>query len=565
MQLQTQTKIKYFLYARKSTESEDKQAASIEDQIGEMKKIARENNLEIADVLFESKSAKAPGREVFNSMMDRIHKGEANGILCWKINRLARNPVDGGTISWMLQTNIIKQIYTHGRLYNPTDNVLMMAVELGMANQFIIDLSTDTKRGLRNKAQQGWFPGVAKPGYRNQKYNDKGIKELEKDPERFILVQNALKLMLTGAYSPYKVLDVLNNEWGYLSLVRKGNGGRPMASSAFYKLISDPFYYGWFEYPLGSGNWYKGKHEPMITKSEFNRIQSFIGKRDYSRPHENSCDDAFYGSFRCAECDSTVSPDEKIQTICSVCKNKFASKHNQECPKCHTPISEMKNPTNLRYLYYGCTKKKNPHCTQKGVRSNVLEEQILAILKSIRISEDMKNWYIERLNESRRENKQSRNIIQENFTKELTDNQKRLDNLFELMISPRNSANQLLTNEEFSKRKNTISKTMSELEEKIKKVKENNEEWIEAAVKTFNFACFASYNFEHGDTETKKLILAGLGTNLTMKDQKACISLPSHLKIIKSTNDKIKELKIAPEPNSQNTPAKGGGLMNMVA
>src|SRR3989344_8654721 len=92
-------KIKYFLYARKSSESEDRQMASIESQIVELQKIAREYGLEVADIYSESRSAKEPGRPVFNEMLQDIQAGKANGIICWKLNRLARNPIDGGQIS----------------------------------------------------------------------------------------------------------------------------------------------------------------------------------------------------------------------------------------------------------------------------------------------------------------------------------------------------------------------------------------------------------------------------------------------------------------------------------
>ena len=103
---------KYILYARKSSESEDRQMTSIESQIQELQRIAKENNLNVIEILTESRSAKAPGRPVFNSMMAKIHKGEADGILCWKLNRLARNPMDGGQISWGLQQGVIKHIMT---------------------------------------------------------------------------------------------------------------------------------------------------------------------------------------------------------------------------------------------------------------------------------------------------------------------------------------------------------------------------------------------------------------------------------------------------------------------
>lgn len=155
--------IKYFVYTRKSSESEDRQVASIEAQIEELNKIARQKALKVVEVFSEAMSAKEPGRPVFNEMMAKISRGEANGILCWKLNRLARNPIDGGQISWMLQQSVIKHIQTFGQSYYPDDNVIVMAVELGMANQFVRDLSSDTKRGLMKKAREGWYPAWQNP------------------------------------------------------------------------------------------------------------------------------------------------------------------------------------------------------------------------------------------------------------------------------------------------------------------------------------------------------------------------------------------------------------------
>ena len=182
-------KIKYFIYARKSTESEDRQVLSISSQIDDSKKVADKFNLKVAKVFSESKSAKQPGREVFNEIIERIKSGEVQGIICWKLDRLARNPVDGFQISCLLQNGIIKHIKTPEHDYYPEDNVILMNVEFGMANQFIIDLKTNTKRGLMAKVNQGWNPCVAKPGYMGDKFSLKGEKKILKDPERFDLLK----------------------------------------------------------------------------------------------------------------------------------------------------------------------------------------------------------------------------------------------------------------------------------------------------------------------------------------------------------------------------------------
>ena len=88
----------YFVYCRKSSEAEDRQILSIDSQVSELKRHAIKKGVKIAAILTEAKSAKAPRRSIFNSMMKRLYRGEADGILCWKLDRLDRNPVDGGSI-----------------------------------------------------------------------------------------------------------------------------------------------------------------------------------------------------------------------------------------------------------------------------------------------------------------------------------------------------------------------------------------------------------------------------------------------------------------------------------
>jgi len=95
---------KYFIYARKSTEDEEKQQLSIPGQITELKQFASSNKIKVEDILTETKSAKTPGRKVFNQLLGKIEKGEAQGILSWHPDRLARNAVDAGQIGDLLNT-----------------------------------------------------------------------------------------------------------------------------------------------------------------------------------------------------------------------------------------------------------------------------------------------------------------------------------------------------------------------------------------------------------------------------------------------------------------------------
>src|SRR3989304_9419303 len=95
MTQENQTK-KFFIYARKPTDSEDRQIRSIADQLAELRELAKKENIDVVDTLVEKQTAKKPGRSVFAEMLKRIEAGEETGILAWHPDRLARHTVDGG-------------------------------------------------------------------------------------------------------------------------------------------------------------------------------------------------------------------------------------------------------------------------------------------------------------------------------------------------------------------------------------------------------------------------------------------------------------------------------------
>ena len=509
---------RYLLYCRKSSEAEDRQVLSIQSQIRELRGLAKRLNLTVLDTLTESFSAKAPGRPVFNEMIRRINQGKADAIICWKLDRLARNPIDGGQIIWMLQRGIIKHIQTYDRSYWPEDNVLLMNVELGMANQFILDLSKNVKRGLRAKAEQGWRPSFAPLGYLNDKSRIKGRTRIIKDPDRFKLVRKMWDLILTEGYSPPKILDIVNNEWGFRTI-----HGKPLSRSGIYRIFTNPFYYGWFEYPRGSGRWYKGKHPRMITAQDFDKVQILLGRNGRPRPKTRNF--AFTGLIRCGECGAMVTAEEKNQVICSLCRCKFSSNHRLTCPKCQTPIEKMNSPTILRYVYYHCTKRKDPRCTQGSIEVRGLERQIDEYLSRIHISESFKNWAIRYLKEEIQEEVRTRQSILQSRRKAYDSCLRRLDNLFRLKISALNTDGDLLSDEEYARRKSELMKEKVRLEEVLDDTSGRVEKWLDVAEKTFDFACRARERFAKGDPEEKSRILQALGSNLTLKDKKLFIQL----------------------------------------
>ncbi|MFH1744907.1 MAG: recombinase family protein [bacterium] len=111
---------KYFLYIRKSTDEDDRQVLSLEAQETELRELAEKENLTIIDTFRESQTAKEPGRAIFNNMLNRIEKGEADGILSWHPDRLARNSVDGGKIIFLIDNEKIKFLKFPTFWFEPT-------------------------------------------------------------------------------------------------------------------------------------------------------------------------------------------------------------------------------------------------------------------------------------------------------------------------------------------------------------------------------------------------------------------------------------------------------------
>jgi len=524
----------YFIYCRKSSEAEDRQVLSIESQTRELEQLAAKLNFSIVEVLTESKSAKDPGRPVFNAMMQRLYRGEAAGIICWKLDRLARNPVDGGSIIWAIKQHGIRVMTPAQSYAREDDNIILMYIEFGMAQKYVDDLSKNVKRGLKTKIENGWFPSKAPPGYLNNTNKMTGENTLIKDTERFLLIRRMWDLMLTGLHTPPKILEIANKKWGFRTRPTRRGGSKSLSRSAIYKIFINPFYYGWFEYPKDSGQLYHGKHEPMITEAEYDRVQTLLGRNGNPRS-QSRLEFAFTGLIRCGECNRMVTAEEKHQVICGHCKLKFAHRNRDACPRCETPIEKMANPKFLHYTYYHCSKSQRPVCRQKCVSGQEIEKQINEHIARISISVKFKEWAVKYLRELHEVETASLHEIIQAQQKAYQECLTQIDSLLSLKTSTGNKDGVLLSDTEYAQRRGKLLKEKSALEELLNDAGHRAERQLKLSEQTFEFACTVQERFAKGDPKTKKEILATIGSNLILKDKKLIFEAKKPFFILENT------------------------------
>ena len=483
----TLSKTKVFLYCRKSSESEDRQVLSIESQLNELTKLTKHLNVQIIETLTESKSAKAPGRPIFSRMLERLYNGEAEGVLCWKLDRLARNPIDGGSIIWAIKNNDVK-IFTPSQTFSrENDNQVLMYIEFGMAQKFIDDLGKNAKRGMKTKAEKGWYPAPAPVGYLNTPDKKKGFKVIIKDEERFHLVKKLFEEVLKGKQA-IRVYEKAINEWKLTT-----PKGQPISRSCFYTVLTNPFYAGEFEWPKNSGNWYHGEHEPLITKEQYDSVQKCLGQKGKPRPQKHQF--SYTGLFKCAECGCYYTATKK-------------TKHYKTTGNTAT------------YVYYHCTHKNPEHkCHQKPLNKDNVEEQIASLLSKFDISEEFVVWARKWLKKLHSVEIQDRTEIFKSQQRAYNASQKRLDRLLEAHISG------LVDMSTYKTKKHQVEQEITSVKEKLEDAEHRAKSWHKRAEEAVEFAYEVRNKFKTAEPEQKKLLLKQLGSNFIIIDTKISIDL----------------------------------------
>ncbi|MBI4087295.1 MAG: recombinase family protein [Candidatus Liptonbacteria bacterium] len=432
--------MKYILYARKSTEEDDRQVLSIEGQLVELQEYAAKEKLEIVASFQEAKTAKEPGRTKFAEMLSFLETGKADGILAWHPDRLARNSVDGGKIIHFVDCGLIRSLKFPTFWFEPTpQGLFMLNIAFSQSKYFVDNLRENVKRGLRQKIRNGTWPGWAPVGY----LNNPKTRGIDIDPEKSPKVRKLFELYATGKYPLHSLAN-----WCEKNNL-KGNKKNKIAISNLQKNLQNIFYLGLMKW---KGEIFEGKHEPIISKKLFDKCQEMMAKRGRVRPDKQH-HFAFAGLMKCASCGCSIT-------------------------------AQYAKGNGGIYTYYRCTKKRGA-CDERYVSEAALAKQIKSFLQKVSLSsQDMKK-VLAALEQDEKQAKESAKSEVVNLKTQITALENKLEKLLDIFLSD------ALSTAEYAAKKNRLMSEKVRIEEKITDFETKGLSWLEPArefVKSLNQA-----------------------------------------------------------------------------
>ncbi len=474
--------MKYVAYIRKSTEGKNRQVQSIPKQYEWVKKEAERRGVKISLFFEDSKSGHKLGREGFEKMVKAVEESKVPiGIITWKISRLSRNPIDEGIIKYAFMRGKIRHIISRDREYKEGESQIIMGVDFGQATQYSINLSKDVKDGLHKKIEKGYMPNRAPYGYLNDKYGEKGRRKIFPDPVYFKLIQRFLKEYLKGIYSVPELQKMMTNDWGI-----KSKGGKPFALGTLYKLLENRFYCGEFVY---NGKIRQGKHKPMISVVEFERIQVLLGKP--LKTSVNKYKNHYSGCITCGDCQSTITGYSKVKK------------------------TKVKGETVYHYLK--CTRSKKNPCNEKNIGRKYIDNQFIELLNSIELSKEITSFLIKAFCKKNKQEKKEIEYKKRQLRKKHTELETELETLAKKLSKG------IIKDDLFVTMNRRIEKEQSDLRKQV--VDLDSGDNFQKINTFFLFLKRAKEKFINGTLHEKKKVLTTIGSNFVLKEGKLFVDL----------------------------------------
>ena len=439
--------MKYIAYCRKSTDEKDKQVLSIQAQVTELKEFAKREGLPIFEFISESKTAKVPGREQFELVLKKIEKGEANGILSWHPDRLARNSIDGGKIIYLLDTGKLLDLKFPSFWFESTpQGKFMLSIAFGQSKYYVDNLSENVKRGNRQKLRNGVWPGKAPYGY----INNPKTRGIDVDPDLSKVVNKVFQLFADGKKS-FTEIALFLSKCGI-----KQSSGKPVKINQVKKMLSNKFYIGILKY---AGEYYQASHKCFVSKHLFDKVQKQIKKTE--RPRQKGHNFAFTGLATCGECGATITAEQHVK--------------------------KYKNGNSQTFVYYRCTKKLK-NCSQRYLPESKAEEQIRQIVDDCGLHKEWQPYFEKWITKAEKKDKLESETKIKEVDSQIQETEIKLNRLLDGYLD------QVIEPTVYKQKKNELFEEKLRLVEKKSQIEKNGNCWLEPMREFINCALQAQKN-----------------------------------------------------------------------
>lgn len=458
--------IKGVLYVRVSSREQQEEGYSVDAQVEHGLEYARRQGIEIVKSWAVAESAMTDDRKAFAELIDYMKAhADVPAMVFEKADRMTRNYHDFVKIYELLDrhekiAHFFKECY-HVDKNSKSSEKLRLDLQVVLARNYINNLSEEVKKGMYQKLKKGGLPGMAPIGYRNNLVTH----EVELDDAQWKLVRRLFELFATGSYSLTDLTAVSQKEglkyWQY---------DRPIGRSAVYHLLTNPFYYGVIRW---GRQLVAGKHEPIVSKALFDRVQAVLGNQN--RPRSKTF--AFRGIGLCGECSSSMTAETKRR--------------------------QFKNGTRKSYVYYHCTgHKRGKVCKGSYIREEALIAQLGEPLRNLAIDAACM--------------KQIRDALRESFGSEVAFHKERLSSLQNQLTKIKNRIDAaygdrldgVITAEEFAEKAKEWRHRQMELQIEIQAHQKADVGYLQEASRILDLAqrAYDLYTKQQDNFEKRKLV-----------------------------------------------------------
>ena len=345
----------YVALARVSSREQQREGFSLDIQVDALTRYAESHQGEIIKLFRIAETAsKKDERKTFKEMIAYTKKycDKIDALLFYKVDRAARNLVDYVELEKLESDYDVPFI----SVSQPTDSNpagrMMRRTLANMASFYTEQMAVELSQGIQKRGQEGWFPGKSPYGYENVRMDGRSIvRTVKAEAEK---VRRVFKMYAYGSHTLESIVKRLDDE---------GITFRPSTPKWRRTTVHNIFTHrGYIGEVLFRGNWYAGKHEAIVDRSTFDRVQSLL------RPGQQHTHTTTYSSdlISCGHCGYKITGELKVKKTLSGLRE---------------------------YIYYRCTKYNKVGHPRTRVEEADLDRQVLDLFSKLNVeTDDVRNW-----------------------------------------------------------------------------------------------------------------------------------------------------------------------------